>query len=72
MQKHECVYAELGHPDKCALLRQAVVVVDHKAVALASFFERRGRRCPACHKKVTAQTSAGGRHKRFHALCREG
>lgn len=70
MAQHQCVYAELGFPERCVLKRvDAGPAVDQKQEALDRFFQRRGRRCPACRKKVEAKTSAGGRLKRYHATC---
>jgi hypothetical protein len=75
---HDCVYAELGHPEKCVLRRtpsgtpievEEAMREERGAVALRAFFARHGRRCPACNRKVDEKTSAGGRRKRWHAAC---
>lgn len=68
--KHECQYESIGLPELCVLRRATPApVVDTRKQALEAFFGRKGRRCPACRRKVTVETSAGGRRKRYHAAC---
>lgn len=68
--RHDCQYESIGLPELCSLRRVTrAEAVDTRKQALEAFFDRRGRRCPACRRKVTAETSAGGRRKRYHAAC---